>query len=314
MAKHKIAVLRGGNSPEREISLKSGAAIAKGLAHNGCEVLELDPADYPGFAALGKALADFGAELVFIGLHGGAGEDGEIQAALAQLGFRHTGSGFKACAITMDKYVSKLIAQEEGVPVPDYIIMRGDLLEDYNDPRDYEGIAQKLGLPLIVKPNDAGSSVGISKVETVAGLKAAVKLALRYSGSALLERFITGSELTVTVLDGKALPLVEIRPLSGWYDYQNKYKAGKSEYLAPAPLEDSVSQLVQLYAERLWQVFGLSGYARIDFRFDGEVPYFLEVNTLPGMTSLSLTPMAAKCVGMSFEDLIARIVELGLRG
>lgn len=309
---NKVAVLKGGISSERDISLISGAAIAKALRANKHAVLELDPADFPDFSLLVQELRDFGADLVFLGLHGGAGENGEIQAALAQSGFRHTGSDYKACAITMDKYLSKLIAVEEGIPVPDYILMRGDLLLDYNDPLDYQGVVDKLGLPLIVKPNDGGSSVGITKVEDINSLKAAVQLALEYSSSALLESFIPGQELTVTVLDGQALPLVEIRPLNGWYDYNNKYKKGKSDYLAPAPVEEALAQLIQLYAERLWQAFGLKAYARIDFRYDGKQPYFLEVNTLPGMTPLSLTPMAAKTVGIDFQQLIQKIVSLSL--
>jgi D-alanine-D-alanine ligase len=307
-----ITVLKGGDSSEREVSLVSGAAIAAGLRERGYDVYELDPADHPNFRDLADTLRKYGTELVFMGLHGGAGENGELQAALDLAGFRYTGSGFKACALTMDKYVSKLMAMAEGIPCADHILMREDLLNDYNDPADYEGIVDMLGLPVIVKPNDGGSSVGISRVEETSGLKAAVKLALRYSSSALLESYIPGRELTATVLDGKALPVVEIRPLKGWYDYENKYNKGRSEYLAPAPIEESVAQLVQLYAERLWQVFGLKGYARIDFRYDGDKPYFLEVNTLPGMTPLSLTPMAAKAVGISFSELVDRIASIAI--
>ncbi|MBW6513987.1 MAG: D-alanine--D-alanine ligase [Candidatus Syntrophosphaera sp.] len=306
----KVTVLKGGDSPERDVSLVSGAAIAAGLRAKGFAVAELDPSDYAGFGGLAQKLHEEGTDVVFIGLHGGAGENGALQAGLELAGFRHTGSDHKACALTMDKFVSKLLALEEGIPAADYILMRDDLINDYKDPADYQGVVDKLGLPLIVKPNDAGSSVGITLVEDISGLKAAVKLALRYSGSALLEKFIPGRELTATVLDGVALPLVEIKPRSGWYDYQNKYNEGRSDYLAPAPVEESVSQLIQLFAERLWQVFGLSGYARIDFRYDGAKPYFLEVNTLPGMTPLSLTPMAAKTVGLSFPDLVEMIVRL----
>ncbi len=308
----RITVLKGGDSPEREVSLVSGAAIAAGLREQGYGVAELDPADYADLDQILAKLRELGTELVFLGLHGGSGENGQLQAALDLAGFRYTGSGFQACAITMDKYASKLLAQAEGVPVADWVLLRGDQLGDYEDLRDLQGIVDKLGLPLIVKPNDGGSSVGISKVEDPSALKDATRLALKYSASALLERYIPGRELTATVLDGQALPLVEIRPRNGWYDYENKYNAGRSEYLAPAPVDESLSQLVQLYAERLWQVFGLRGYARIDFRYDGDQPYFLEVNTLPGMTPLSLTPMAAKAVGISFADLVDRIVRLAL--
>jgi len=311
---NRITVLLGGDSSEREISLLSGKAIANALRSLGNDVLEVDPAAERDFCQVISQIKDFGSDLVFLGLHGGAGENGEIQAALSQAGLCHTGSGYKCCALTMDKYISKLVAAAEGIPVPDHILMRGDYLQDYNDPNDYQGIADHLGLPLIAKPNDGGSSVGISKVERIEQLKPAVQLALQYSSSVLLERFIAGRELTVTVLAGKALPLVEIKPKSGWYDYGNKYKKGSSDYIVPAEVDESLSQLAQLYAERLWQAFGCAGYARMDFRYDGEKPYFLEVNTLPGMTELSLTPMAAKAVGLSFNDLISTIVELALKG
>ena len=306
----KIAVLEGGISPEREISLRSGEAIAKALREKEYEVIELDPANYSDFYSLISKLRTERISIVFIGLHGGTGENGELQAALSLAGFKYTGSGPKACTLTMDKYVSKLMALDEGIPAPEYILMREDLLNDYQDPNDFSAIEAKLGLPIIVKPNDSGSSVGISIVEKLFELKEAVKLALTYSDSVLLEQYIPGKELTATVLDGKALPLIEIRPLNGWYDFNNKYSKGHSEYLCPAPVEESVSQLIQLYAERLWKVLGLKGYARIDFRYDGNKPYFLEVNTLPGMTDLSLTPMAAKAIGINFPELVDKIVSL----
>ena len=213
----------------------------------------------------------------------------------------------------MDKYLSKLVVAQEGIPVAKHILMRGDLIEDYGDPEDYASFAEKLGLPIIVKPNDAGSSVGISRVDSLDGLKQAVKDAFSVSPTILLEEYIPGKELTVTVLDGKALPVVEIKPLNGWYDYTNKYQKGKTEYIAPAQLDESVAMLIQLYAERIWKAMELTAYARIDFRYDGVKAYFLEVNTLPGMTPLSLTPMAAKAAGLSFGDLLKHIIKFSLR-
>lgn len=309
----KITVLKGGDSPEREISLISGKAIAQGLSEAGFEVRELDPADFSSFAQLIAEMEKDPPAAVFLGLHGGSGENGQIQAALDLAGFRHTGSGFAACALTMDKYVSKLMARQEGIPVADWMLFRGDLTEDYKDLRDLQGIQEKLGLPIMVKPNDGGSSVGISKVEELSSLKDAVKHALKFCNSALLESFIKGREFAVTVLDGKALPLVEIRPRDGWYDYENKYNAGRTEYLAPAPVEEASAQLMQTYAERLWHVFGLKGYARVDFLYDEVQPWFLEVNTLPGMTPLSLTPLAARSIGIDFPKLMKTIVDLALR-
>lgn len=304
----KIVVLKGGTSPEREVSLVSGAEIASALRNMGYIVQEIDPADYPKLSDLLTAIQNEQPLLVFNGLHGGSGENGELQAALSLAGIKFTGSGFKASCFSMDKYISKLIALAEGIPVPQYILMREDLLEDYQDVEDYSGFSNQLGLPIIVKPNDAGSSVGISRVECLEDLKPAVQKALQYSHSVLLEEYIPGRELTVTIIDSEAYPVVEIKPLEGWYDYTNKYTHGKTKYEAPAQIDDTVAKLLQLYALRLWKAFGLSGYARIDFRYDGLKPYFLEVNTLPGMTSLSLTPMAAKAAGMSFQELLQKII------
>jgi len=304
----KIVVLKGGTSPEREVSLVSGAEIASALRNMGYIVQEIDPADYPKLSDLLTAVQNEQPLLVFNGLHGGSGENGELQAALSLAGIKFTGSGFKASCFSMDKYISKLIALAEGIPVPKYILMREDLLEDYQDVEDYSGFSNQLGLPIIVKPNDAGSSVGISRVECLEDLKPAVQKALQYSHSVLLEEYIPGRELTVTIIDSEAYPVVEIKPLEGWYDYTNKYTHGKTKYEAPAQIDDTVAKLLQLYALRLWKAFGLSGYARIDFRYDGLKPYFLEVNTLPGMTSLSLTPMAAKAAGMSFQELLQKII------
>jgi len=268
----------------------------------------LDPADYPKLRELLAAIAEHDPALIFNVLHGGSGENGELQAVLEMAGWRFTGSGSKACMIAMDKYVSKLLVDKEGIPVPDSILMRYDMLSDYNDPADYQGFIERLTLPLIVKPVDAGSSVGISLVTTIEALKPAVEEAFQYCPQVLLEQYIPGAELTVTVIDGKAMPVVEIKPLEGWYDYKNKYTRGKTQYIAPAELPEAVSELLQLYAERIWQIMDLRHYARIDFRYDGNKVWFLEVNTLPGMTSLSLTPMAARAAGMSFGDLLQTII------
>lgn len=309
----KLVVLKGGNSPEREVSLVSGAQIALELRNMGYEVAELDPGEYPDPHDFILALESLKPDLAFNALHGGAGENGEIQATLHYLGIKNTGSGFKASCLAMDKYLTKLVVAAEGIPVPRHIIMRENLIEDYSDPEDYASFIHTLGLPIIVKPNDAGSSVGISRVDSLEELKPAVQAALQVSPTILLEEYIPGRELTVTVLEGKALPVVEIKPVEGWYDYTNKYTKGKTVYEAPANLEESVSQLMQLYAERIWRAIGLAGYARIDFRYDDNKPYFLEVNTLPGMTPLSLTPMAAKAAGMPFGKLLQTIIEISLR-
>lgn len=304
----KIAVLLGGNSSEREVSLVSGAAIAQQLESLGYSVLQIDPAAFSSISGLLDDLKANNIDIVFNGLHGGDGENGKIQAALSLAGIKCTGSDYKSSCIAMDKFVSKLIASEEGIPVPDYVLLRDNFLAEYKDDRDLEGIANKLGMPIVVKPNDGGSSVGTSIVHGIGDIRAAVELGFRYGPAVLLERFIPGQELTATILTGEALPLVEIKPVDGWYDYASKYTKGKTVYVSPAEIDDASSHLMQTYALRLWKALGCSGYARFDFRFDGQKAYFLEANTLPGMTSLSLTPMAAKARGISFGELLETIV------
>lgn len=308
----KIVVLRGGSSNEREISLISGAEIVKSLSTLGYEVTEIDPAAYPVVEDLLRAIKREQADLVFNALHGGSGENGKLAAALELAGLAFTGSPYKSSCLAMDKYVAKLIVAAEGIPCPKHILLRANLLEDYNDPQDYEALGEKLGLPLIVKPNNAGSSVGISIVHALGDLKAAVAAAFEHCEAVLLEEYIRGRELTVSILADRALPVVEIRPQTGWYDYKNKYTPGQTQYLAPAPIEESTAQLTQLYALRAFQALSCSVYGRVDFRLRGDTPYFLEVNTLPGMTPLSLTPMAAKAVGLSFADLLQNIIKSSL--
>ncbi len=305
----KVAVLKGGDSPERDVSLVSGAEIAKGLVALGYEVLEVDPADYPDKILMLTRIKEIGTDVVFNALHGGSGENGEIQALFKQALIPLTGSSFSTCVLTMDKFVSKLIVAKEGIPVPKYLLLRENLLDEYESVNDFVSIKESLGIPLVIKPNDAGSSVGISIVDDLNDLKGAVKSAFDYSSSVLIEEYIPGRELTVTVLNGKALPVVEIKPKNGFYDYANKYSRGNTIYVAPAELSESESTLLQIYAERVWHAFSCRGYARIDFRYNGEVFYFLEVNTLPGMTPLSLSPMSAQAAGISFTDLLRKIIE-----
>ena len=303
-----ICVLMGGRSSERKISLLSGAAVAAQLKKSGYKMFELDPQDFPTISELIAAIKSGGADVVFLALHGGEGENGKMQAAfeLAQIPF--TGSGSRACCITMDKYTAKLIARDIGVPTADFIVMHYNMIEDYNTDEDLMGFLGNLGLPVVVKPNDGGSSVGVSIVKQIQELKPAVELAFRESNVVLVEKYIAGAEFAVTVLEGKALPVVEIKPVEGWYDYTNKYTEGKTVYVAPAEIDPALSRLLQVYATRLWQAFDLKGYARVDFLYDGDQAWFLEANTLPGMTSLSLTPMAAKTVGIDFAKLLEIII------
>jgi len=304
----KIAVILGGLSPEREVSLVSGSEVSKCLKELGHNVLEADPASFSDFLQMAQNLKSEEIDLAFNALHGGSGENGELQAALSLTGIPFTGSGMAASALSMNKYVTKLIATAEGVPVPEGIILYENLLEDYQDTVDYSGFQTKLGLPIVVKPNDAGSSVGISIINNLDGLKSAIDLSFQFSNQVLLEQYIPGRELTVTVLDGKALPVVEIEPQNGWYDYTSKYTKGATVYTAPARITEAEAMLLKVYALRLWKAVSCSGYARFDFRLDGNGFYFLEINTLPGMTPLSLTPMAAKAAGISFGELLQIII------
>ena len=306
----KIVILYGGSSDESEVSRVSGTEVGKELAALEYELSYMDPADYADISSLLDAIRAVNPYMVFNALHGGSGENGQLAAALELAGIPFTGSGSKASSLAMDKYISKLVVAAEALPVAKHILLRANLLEDYHDPADYEAFATRLGLPLIVKPNDSGSSVGIMIVRALDELKGAVEQAFRYSSSVLLEEYVEGQELTVSILDGKALPVVEIRPKNGWYDYQNKYTKGNTEYLAPAPIDESISQLCQLYAEKAFFALSCAVYGRVDFRLRDHIPYFLEVNTLPGMTSLSLTPMAARAAGMSFGELLQTIINL----
>ncbi len=304
---HRIVVLSGGNSPEREISLISAKNIAEQLSSDGYYVTVIDPADYQLISNLIDAIQVINPDIVFNGLHGGAGEDGRIQAILEMSGIKFTGSPAKACVLTMDKYITKLIAKECDIPIAeDIYLQRGDAFE--------EDRLNKIGFPLIVKPNNAGSSVGISLVKSKDTLDDAITDAFQYDDNVLIEQFIPGRELTVTIIGGEAKPVVEIKPKQGWYDYKNKYTSGKTEYIAPAELEAEEITKVQSYAVKLFKRCECKGYARIDFRYDGDKFYLLEVNTLPGMTELSLTPMSAKAAGICFKELLKTIIDFGMKG
>ena len=327
-----IVVLLGGSSAERPISLRTGAGIARALRARGHDVTALDPATgavlLPGTeetqAALpagevalvprnSTALLSAGslrdAELVFLALHGGAGEDGTIQALLDLAGKTYTGSGMLSSAMAMDKAVSKKLFEHAGIPTPAWRLYRR---REGKAPDD--AMARALGgYPLVVKPNDEGSTFGLSIVENAEALQPAYEEALRYSNQVLVEAFIPGRELTVAVLGEQALPIVEIRPKGGLYDYESKYTAGRSEYFCPADLDAAKTSEVQELSLRACRALDTADIARVDFRLapDG-TPYCLEVNTIPGMTPTSLVPMAAKAVGMSFEDVCERIAGLAL--
>ena len=305
-SQRNIVILGGGHSEEREVSLVSAHKVAESLSSGAWRPTLLDPADFPTPQALLDAIVAHHPDIVFFGLHGGAGEDGRLQAMLELAGIPFTGSRYAASALAMNKLVSQQLAAQLGIAVPATFSLR------HSDARA-EAITG-VGFPMVVKPNHGGSSVGITLVQQPAQLPEAIELARRYDRHVLLQQFIAGRELTVTILDQAALPVVEIIPRDGWYDYKHKYTKGETEYHAPADISPDIARQLQQQALAIYQAMGCEGYARVDFRGDGDDYCFLEVNTLPGMTPLSLTPMAAREAGYSFLELLETIIEVALRG
>jgi D-alanine-D-alanine ligase len=294
----KVGVVFGGRSAEREVSLKSGAAVLAALRRQGVDAHAFDPAEQD-LAALERA----GFDRVFVILHGRGGEDGTLQGALELLGIPYTGSGVMASALGMDKWRSKLIWQAAGLPVPEYAVLAAD--------NDFARIERELGLPLFVKPAREGSSVGISKVKTTGTLGAAYAAAARHDDLVLAERYLGGGEFTVAILGDRVLPAIRIVPATEFYDYEAKYFRDDTRYLCPCGLPAAAEAAMQALAQQAFRVLGCQGWGRVDVLLaeDGR-PYLLEINTAPGMTDHSLVPMAARSAGIDFDSLCLRILEL----
>jgi D-alanine-D-alanine ligase len=336
----KILVLAGGDSNERAVSLNSGAAICQALMRLGHEVKALDPGTgQPLVDNQGRLLIDGGrapyemasvktpepgalvtamasdysdVEVVFLALHGGRGENGSIQNLLDLAGRKYTGSGMTASAVSMDKALTKGLMVSVGIPTPPWEIFR--LGDDFDPDKMATHIAQRLSPPLIIKPNDGGSTIGLVKVNSQIEVAEALRECARHTREILVEAYIPGRELTVTVFDGRAYPVVEIKPKSGLYDYEAKYTKGKSEYIAPAEIDPAIAALLQSAAVQLFNVIGCVGLTRVDFILNEHADFFcLEINTLPGMTNLSLAPMAMKCEGIDFDHLVAMMIESALK-
>lgn len=296
----KVAVLFGGASAEREVSLKSGTMVLAALQSQGVNAIGFDPS-VRGL----HELRDEGVDRVFIALHGRFGEDGTVQGALELLGIPYTGSGVTASAVAMDKILTKRIWASEGIPTPASRVLYP------GEPTD--GLALALGLPLIVKPPHEGSTLGLSKVRSADEVPKAVALALAYDTSALAEEFIEGPELTITLLErnGKleALPVIEIRAPNGNYDFEHKYLSNATQYLCPAPLPADLMTKAQALAVAAFKSLGCSGWARVDVmvRKRDQSLFLLEINTSPGMTDHSLVPMAAQAAGLSYPQLVMHI-------
>ena len=296
----RVAVLLGGVSAEREISLRSGAGVLSALQSLGVQAQAFDPSEH----ALDH-LKRLEISRVFIALHGRFGEDGTVQGALELLGIPYTGSGVQASSIAMDKIRSKQIWDFLGLPTP--------LSLQVHEQTEPSTPIETLGLPLVIKPAREGSTLGLSKVYQPEDLPAAIALARASDPMVLAEALITGRELTVAILgqgdQAEALPIVEIRAPQGNYDYQNKYFTDDTEYLCPAPLDADISVQVQSIALAAYRALGCSGWGRVDLMLDAaHRPWLLEVNTSPGMTDHSLVPMAARAVGLSYEFLVMRLL------
>jgi D-alanine-D-alanine ligase len=301
----KVAVLLGGESAEREVSLNSGRLVLRGLRDAGIDAHPFDPAERPL-----SALKDEGFARAFNALHGGYGENGQIQGALDFYGIRYTGSGVLGSALGLDKFRTKLVWQQTGVPTPPFeTVMRGD---------DYAArapeIVAKLGLPLFVKPASEGSSVAVLKVKAAGALPAALEEAAKHDRIVIVEKSIEGGgEYTACIAADLDLPLIKIVPAGEFYDYHAKYIANDTQYLIPCGLPAEQETELKRLARRAFDVLGCTDWGRADFMLDAAgKPYFLEVNTAPGMTDHSLPPKAARAVGISYQELVVKVLSLTL--
>ncbi len=328
--KPKIALLLGGTSPERKVSKATGASIYKALTNLGYETHLVNPAygnnqpkDVEAFfadedhieisnenyvRALNMELFN-SIDLAFLALHGRWGEDGTIQSLLELKGIKYTGSKVLSSSISMDKTMSKILFQHYNVRTPNWITVNSY----FNLSSLMKEIEDRLKYPCVIKPNDQGSTVGLTICENESTVEAAIKFALQFSDKVLIEEYIPGRELTVGILENEVFPVLEIKPKHGLYDYECKYTPGMSEYEVPAKMNDEISDRIKKSALAAFNALVCEGYARIDFRLTPDnIEYCLEVNSLPGMTSTSLVPKMAKAVGISFEELVERIVKLSL--
>jgi D-alanine-D-alanine ligase len=297
MEKINVAVLLGGFSAEREVSMRSGQAAAKALRSVGVQVTEVDVRDE------NFSLPD-NADVAFVALHGTGGEDGVVQAILERKGIPFTGSGAEASRVAFDKVESKKVFRQHGLRVANDVT-----LEKKNGKDAISGI--KLKFPVVVKPARQGSSVGIRIVKSRDELQEAVEVAFQNDDLILIEEFIAGKEMTVGILGEKAMAVIEIRPKDGWYDYKNKYTVNATEYLVPAPIDAALTQLLQEEALKAHRSLGCRDVSRADFRIDVKgLPYLLEVNTIPGMTETSLLPKAAAAMGISFPQVCLDLVHM----
>ncbi len=296
LKKMKIGVLYGGISAEREISLKTGGAVLKSLKGLGYSAIGIDVSiDLP------MQLKEAGIELAFVALHGRFGEDGRVQGLLEMLQIPYTGSGVLSSSLSIDKVATKQMLLYHELPTPGFEVLKTQQQADLL-------LKSCRHFPLVVKPAREGSTIGISIVQSLEALRHGIDTAAALDGTVLIEEFIDGSELTVSVLNGEALPIIQIVPKSGFYDFHAKYTLGQTEYLLPAPIDAAVYTQMQQAAVAACEVLGCRGAARVDFMLREKEFYCLEVNTIPGMTETSLLPMAAKAAGLNFGKLVENIL------
>lgn len=286
----KVAVLMGGPSAEREVSLRSGAAIAKGLREAGYDAVEVDIKNH-------EVILPGNTDAAFVALHGEFGEDGQIQEILTEKGIPYTGSGPESSRNSFDKLISKDIFVKNGIPTPKFQVIK-------------RGQKPSLALPIVVKPPRQGSSLGVHRIFGVNELSEALEDAFKFDDDILVEEFIEGSELTVGIVNDRALPVIEIRAPGGWYNYKAKYTTGQTQYIVPAPLDKNIYKECQIIAEKTFSALGCEGMGRVDFRCtDKGKLYVLELNNIPGFTETSLLPKAAAYEGTSFAKLCESILE-----
>jgi D-alanine-D-alanine ligase len=292
----KVAVLFGGTSAEREVSLNSGSRVLAALQGQGIDAHAFDPADQPLDALKGYDRA-------FIALHGRHGEDGTIQGALEMMHIPYTGPGVLASALAMDKFRTKLMWRAAGLPIPEYAVLTAH--------SDFAEVEEELGLPLFVKPAREGSSIGITKVRARGDLAGAYAEAARHDSLVIAEKGVLGGEYTVGIVGDEALPIIKIEPATDWYDYEAKYIRNDTRYLCPCSLPVEQEARIRKGALEAFRILGGRGWGRVDFLMDEEGQhYFLEANTAPGMTDHSLVPMAARVAGMDYPSLVRRVLEL----
>ncbi len=292
----KVAVLFGGTSAEREVSLNSGSRVLAALQGQGIDVHAFDPATQPLDALKGYDRA-------FIALHGRHGEDGTIQGALEVMHIPYTGSGVLASALAMDKFRTKLMWQAAGLKIPEFALLTAT--------SDFDEVEEVLGLPLFVKPAREGSSIGITKVKARGELQAAYQAAALHDSLVIAEKGVMGGEYTVGIIGDEALPIIKIEPATDWYDYEAKYNRNDTRYLCPCGLSDAKELEIRQDALEAFRMLGGRGWGRVDFLMDEDGNhYFLEMNTAPGMTDHSLVPMAARVAGMDYPTLVRRVLEL----